>query len=410
MKKINNINQAVILAGGLGTRLKPLTDQTPKPMIKICGKPFLEYLIEILRNNNIKDIVILTGYLHDKIENYFGNGKKFGVRIKYSYSPVEADTGTRIRNSGKILNDFFLLLYGDNYWPLDIHKYLTAYNKSNKEAGIVIYDNHDKYTKNNVYVGNKNTVLDYDRTRRSQRLNGVDIGFFILTKDLVNLLPDTNCSFEDITIPYLVKKRQLFAYVTSDKYYGLSNLDRKQQIEKAFKSKKVIFLDRDGVINIKPPKASYITKWADFRFIPNSLKALKILTSKGFEFYIITNQPGVARGLMSKNDLFVIHKNMLKSLKNNGITINKIYTCMHGWDDGCICRKPKPGLILDAARENDIDVSETIYIGDDPRDVLTGKNAGTKTALIRNRSTGRIENNIQPDILATSLLDVAHEL
>src|SRR3989344_783451 len=101
------IKQTVILAGGLGTRMRPLTFTAPKPMIPIHGKPFLVYIIELLKKNGITHILLLVGYLHEQIEEYFGDGKDFGVSISYSYSPVEADTGTRIKNSIPLLNHFF---------------------------------------------------------------------------------------------------------------------------------------------------------------------------------------------------------------------------------------------------------------------------------------------------------------
>ncbi len=128
------ISQAVILAGGKGERMRPLTLTIPKPMIKIHGKPFLEYTIRHLKKNGIKEIIILTGYLHEQIENYFKDGKKFGIKIKYSYSPVEADTGTRVRNARHIFKKYILLLYGDNYWPLDLTKLLKFYWEKKTKA------------------------------------------------------------------------------------------------------------------------------------------------------------------------------------------------------------------------------------------------------------------------------------
>src|SRR5579872_486054 len=123
------IKQAVILTGGQGLRLRPLTLTTPKPLIPIHGKPFVQYLVELLKANGIKKIVFLTGYLGEQIEEYFGDGKKFGVQITYSHLPIEFDTGARIKVAKKVFEDTFLLLYCDNYWPLNL-KELTAFYKN----------------------------------------------------------------------------------------------------------------------------------------------------------------------------------------------------------------------------------------------------------------------------------------
>ena len=112
MDSLSTIKQAVILAGGLGTRTRPLTLTSPKPMIRIHGKPFLEYIITLLKKNGIEEIIILTGYLHEKIEDYFKEGKKIGLKIKYSFSPVDNETGTRLKKAKGLIDEKFLLLSG----------------------------------------------------------------------------------------------------------------------------------------------------------------------------------------------------------------------------------------------------------------------------------------------------------
>ena len=141
-------------------------------------------------------------------------------------------------------------------------------------------------------------------------------------------------------------------------------------------------MDRDGVINKRPIKADYVRKWDQFKFLPGSIKAIKILNDKGYKIFIISNQPGIARGVMTKKDLGLIHKNMLKVLKEERIKIVGIYICPHGWDEGCDCRKPKPGLLYQVSREHLIDLTKVIFIGDDERDEEAGKSAGCRTILV----------------------------
>ncbi len=376
------IKQAVILAGGLGTRMRPLTNTMPKPMIPIHGKPFLAYLLELLKKNGIEEVIILVGYLHEQIEEYFGKGEKFGLKITYSYDPVEADTGTRLRNASRLFAKHFLLLYGDNYWPLRLNDLESFYKEKRTLGLITVYRNLDNYTKNNIYVNSEGLVEVYDKKREAKNLNGVDIGFFILKKSVIDFLLQENCSFETTVLPKLISQKQLAGFLTYHKYYSLSNLERIPVIEEFFKKKKIIFLDRDGTINEKPPKAQYVRKWEEFHFLPKAKEALKLLKVKGYMVFIITNQPGIARKMLQEDELRNIHTNMLNEIKKNGGEIADIFICRHGWDEGCFCRKPNPGLFFLAAAKHHINLFNSYCIGDDERDMIAGKSAGCKTFLV----------------------------
>lgn len=377
------IKQAVILAGGLGMRMRPLTESLPKPMIPIHDKPFLGYILELLKKNDIEEVIILTGYLHEKIESYFKDGKEFGLKIKYSCSPVSDETGTRIRNAKKLLDNTFLLLYSDNYWPLQLDQLSAFYKKMNKLGSVVVYSNIDSYTKNNIRVNDKGLVEVYDKSRRATGLNGVDIGFFILKRDVFNIFPKENFSFEKIIIPKLIEKKQLAGYLTYHKYYGLSTLERIPVIEEFFKPKKVILLDRDGVINKKPPKAEYVKNWNEFKILPESIDALRLLSRRKYEIYIISNQAGIGRGIMTEEDLKNIHERFLEVCKKERINIKGIYYCPHNWDIGCFCRKPNPGMLFKAASDHHFDLTKAIFVGDDARDEQAGKVANCKTILLQ---------------------------
>ena len=376
------IKQAVILAGGIGTRLKPLTNNLPKPMIPINRKPFLEYLIDLLKENGIKEAVLLLGYLPDKIREYFGNGSDFGIKIKYSIGDVSFETGKRIKNAEELLDNNFLLMYCDNYWPLNFKKLVKYHNNHNVLATVTIYTNKDNFTKSNMKVDDQGYVILYDKSRKEKNLSGVDIGFFIVNKKVFELMPDTNFSFEKKILPKLTKKKQLAGYLTDHKYYSIGKIERLPITEQFLKPKKVLFLDRDGVINKKPFKADYVKSWDEFEFLPGSVEAITLLTQNGYEIYIISNQAGIARGIMTKDNLKGIHKKMKNELRKHGARISGIYYCPHGWDDGCECRKPKPGMFFQAAREHHIDLTKTIFIGDDERDIEAGEAARVKTILV----------------------------
>jgi len=157
------IRQAVILAGGEGIRLRPLTYQVPKPMVLANNRPFLEYLIEMLRGNGISEVVLLLGYLPEKITQYFGDGSNFAVNMKYSIGKVADKTGTRIKNAEHLLDDAFLLMYGDNYWPLNLKRLLEFYIEHKTLASATVYTNKDGRGEygagNNIYVPTTGTII-----------------------------------------------------------------------------------------------------------------------------------------------------------------------------------------------------------------------------------------------------------
>ena len=382
----DNVKQAVILAGGEGTRLRPLTRNIPKPMAILNNRPFLEYLIELLRENGISEIVLLLGYLPEKIIQHFGDGSNYGINIKYSVGKITDQTGTRIKNAESILDDTFLLMYCDNYWPLNLKRLIEFYIEHKTLASTTVYANKDSMgeygAENNICVDIDGYVLKYDKSRKSKDLNGVDIGFFIINKNVLALMPNHNFSFEEETLPLLVDKRQLSGYQTEHRYYYISTVENLKQTEQYLQLQKNIFLDRDGVINQKPPDKDYVKNWSEFNLLYGAIEAMRRLTQKGYDIYIVTNQRGIARGMMDEQDLRMIHDKLKEELEKHGARIKQIYYCPHGQDDGCECRKPKPGLLFRAASEHNINLTKAIFIGDDESDLQAGDTAGCKTILV----------------------------
>jgi len=375
------IKQAIILAGGRGTRLAPFTDTSPKPMVPICGKPFLEHLLLLLKENGIEEVVLLLGYKSDQIQDYFKDGKEFGVRILYSVMPVEDDTGTRVRKAEKLLQSEFLLLYADNYWPLNLER-LQAFHEEKEVVGTVtVFKNEKKIGRDNIRVNRSGFVDLYDNSRTNETANGVEIGFMILRKKVLEYMPEENFSFNDV-ITSLVKDGELAGYVTSQKYYSVGSPDRLRATTEFLSPRHVLFLDRDGVINVRPPQGEYVTTWENFEFLPPALSALKLLKDQGFEVYIISNQPGVVRGAMTLKDLEDINERFLEAVERNGGEVHGIYQCLHDREEGCACRKPAPGLFFTAADGHNINLSLSWFIGDDERDEVAGTAAGVKTILI----------------------------
>jgi len=383
----NPPKQAVILAGGMGTRLRPITNTIPKPMIRFNGKPFLEYLIEQLKDQGIERVLLLLGYLPDVVQNYFGNGESFGMQINYSVTDIDNETGKRIKLAAKDLDPYFLLLYCDNYWPMNLKKMWEQFLEAEASAQITVYSNKDNYTKHNVLVNGNAMVAEYDKSRTSNNLEGVDIGYALINKKVLDSLPSENVNFEKAVYPVLVDKGQLSAYVSNHRYYSVGSHERLPLTDSFLKRKPAIILDRDGVLNKKAPKAEYVKSWQEFEWLPGAKEAICLLKKTGYKIIIVTNQAGIARGMMTETDLSDIHTMIKEDLAKDGTVIDALYHCPHGWNDGCDCRKPKPGMLFQAQKDFNLDLTRTYFIGDDIRDKQAGDAAGCETLLISSKES-----------------------
>jgi D-glycero-D-manno-heptose 1,7-bisphosphate phosphatase len=379
--------QAVILAGGRGERLRPWTDIRPKPMLEIHGKPFLEYQLEMLREQGFERVLLLLGYLPEVVQHYFGDGRRWGLRIEYSITPVEDHTGLRIKRAEQIIEDCFLLLYCDNYWPMRMEHMWQRFLEAAAPAMLTIYTNKDSYTKDTLQVDGKGFVTLYDKQRRSPSLKGTEISYGIFKKELLALLPDGNISFEEILFPLLAQQGRLAAYLTDHRYYSVGGFARLSLTEVFLARRPAIILDRDGVLNRKAPRAEYVRHWDEFQWLPGAKEALRLLKDKGFRVVVVSNQAGIARGAMTEADLQDIHRRMVREVTLGDGRIDAIYYCPHNWDSGCECRKPKPGMLFQAQRDFSLDLSRTPFIGDDERDIQAADAAGCPSALVSEQNT-----------------------
>ncbi len=379
---MREVKQAVILAGGLGTRMKPFTDTNPKPMYPIEGKPFIEYLIKQVKEFGINKIVMLLGYLPEKIQDYLGDGSAYGVEIVYDVTPVEYDTGARILHAKDLIEDTFILMYCDNYCPVCFDKLVKDFNENNALIQVSVYQNKDLYTKSNMKISENGLVEVYDKKRVTENLQGVDIGYAIIDKKALELMPEVNDNFEKYVYPKLVEQKAMFATVTEHRYYSVGSFERIELTKKFMSPQKYIFLDRDGTLNVRPPRACYIERPEDFVWLEGAKEAVKMLKDVGYIIILISNQPGLARGNLTEDTLQKIHEKMQKDLEDIGAGIDKIYYCPHNWDDGCECRKPRPGMFYMAQKEYSIDLTKCYMIGDDERDVEAGEAAGCKCLLV----------------------------
>jgi len=387
--------QAVILAGGRGSRLRPLTDTRPKPMIGFHGKPFLGYLLELLREQGCERVLLLLGYLPEVIQAYVGDGRRWGLQVTSFVSAMEDETGRRLALAAGRIDPVFLMMYCDNYWPMPFERMWEQYGSHDVLAMLTVYENGDRYSRDNVRVDQDGFVTLYDKDRTETNVRGVDIGFGVFRHEVLDRLPDENVSFERFVYPQLVAERQLQAFLTRHRYYSVSSHERLHATERFLARRPAVILDRDGVLNKRPLRAEYVRSWEEWEWLPGALEALRLFKEAGYHVLVVSNQAGVSRGVMTVADVEAIHERLKAESRQAGGTIDAVYYCPHGWDDGCDCRKPKPGMLHQAQRDFHLDLSRTTFVGDDQRDGQAAEAAGCPFALVSE---------------SRSLLDVAREL
>jgi NDP-sugar pyrophosphorylase family protein len=215
--------QAVILAGGLGTRMRPLTETIPKPMLPVLGKPFLYHQIELLRSHRIRRILLLVAYLGEEIERFFSDGSHLGVRIEYSYEPSPIGTGGALKNAEARLDSEFMLLNGDTYLDIDYQGLISAYRACRCEALIVAFENKENRMAGNLALAVDGSVTAYSK-KDSAGLTHVDAGVIILDKSILQLIPaEKACSLEEEIYPTLIRTGKMRAWPTSQVFIDIGS-------------------------------------------------------------------------------------------------------------------------------------------------------------------------------------------
>jgi len=369
-------NQAVILAGGLGSRILPFSKFTPKPMIEVNGYPFIYYLIERLEKYKFTEVIILVGYKKEKFENLFLLCKNFKIKIKFVYCPPSFNTGARLKNAYPYLKNYFFLLYGDNFLPFNFIKIWKNYLDNKVENQLIVYKNDDNFSSSNIRLDDKKIVTDYDDTR-SKGYDFVNIGFFILKKKYLKNIPNnSNCKFENEVLKKLIKQRKISAYITQHRYYSLTNIHRYFVTNNFFKNRKdFVFLDRDGLLNIKSKKGEYVKNLKEFKWKPGSINAIKFLGKQNKKIIIVSNQAGISLQKVKIENLNEINIYIRTKFRKLGANIEDIIFCPHHWNDNCFCRKPKTGMFYMAQKNFNIDLTNSIFIGDQITDKMSAYKA-----------------------------------
>ena len=388
---------AVIMAGGKGTRAASIASNIPKPMIPVCGKPIIEHQIECLKKNNITDIILVIGYLGQTIRDYFGNGSNFGCTISY-FTETEP-LGTAGALYKLTLPDTFILLNGDVIFDIDFSRMLEFHKEKKALATLAVHPNSHPYD-SALIISNSNMQVTAWLNKEEERIyykNQVNAGIHVLSSDFIKDCPQTKEKVDldrDMLKPSIPSGR-IFVYSTPEYIKDMGTPERYNQVTDDLKNgivhsrnlaqkQKAVFLDRDGTIN---KLNGFISKPEELELIEGAAEAIKTINNCGFLAIVITNQPVIARGEVDLDTLELIHMKMETDLGKHGAYIDDLFYCPHHPDRGfpgerpeyktnCDCRKPKPGMILKAAEKYNIDLAQSYMVGDDKRDVEAGINAG----------------------------------
>ena len=222
----------------------------------------------------------------------------------------------------------------------------------------------------------------YDKKRITLNLQGVDIGYAVIRKSMLDMIFLEGQNFENVAYNYAVAQNKMYATLTKHRYYSVGSWDRIELTTSFFNNNKIVFLDRDGTINKKASRACYIEEPDQFVWLDGAKEAIRLLNMNDYKVILITNQPGIARGKLSEGTLQAIHEKMKRELLEIGAHVDKIYYCPHDWDGGCECRKPKPGMLYQAQKEYNLNLTKCILIGDDDRDIEAGNKARCRTYKI----------------------------
>lgn len=401
----------VIMAGGKGTRIASVNSEVPKPMIPILGRPVLEYAIKCMKSQGYTEFIIVIGYLGHIIKDFFGTGDKWGVTIQYIVEEVPLGTAGALYYLKEELKEDFLLINGDIIFDINIERLYRYHKMRGGVATIFTHPNSHPFDSSIIAADEDGCVYEWlcKESGRTWYRNQVNAGIHVLSPQIFS--PERGMFGEvkkmdldrNVLRP-LIDAKELYAYESPEYVKDMGTPDRLKMVtedlmtgrvkNKNLKNKqKAIFLDRDGTIN---KYVGFLRNIEEFELLPYADEAIKVMNSLGYLVIVVSNQPVIARGEVTEEQLRMIHNKMETLLGQTGAYVDAIYYCPHHPDRGflgeraelkidCSCRKPKPGMLLQAARDFNIDLSQSWMAGDSENDIKAGNAAGCRTVLI-NRS------------------------
>lgn len=396
--------RAVIMAGGKGTRIASVNDTLPKPMLPICGKPVLQHQIECLHRQGISEITLTIGHLGRQISDFFGDGGKFGVQIDYIHEKEPLGTaGALYYLKGRVADDF-LLINGDLIFDVDFRRLMEFHKRKSAAITLLAHPNDHPYDSCIILTDHDGRVTGW-LTKEEERgwyHNLVNAGIHVISPTLLERMGvPKKVDLDREIIKPIIPSGQLFVYRSPEYVKDMGTPERIAQVEhdletglvqkkNLIQKQRAVFLDRDGTIN---RYVGFLRKPEELELLDGAVEAIQQINRSGYLAIVVTNQPVIARGEVTWEQLDKIHRKLETLLGQKGAYLDDILICPHHPDKGfpgerpeykidCDCRKPKPGLLFQAAKKYNIDLAESWMIGDQPQDEAAGKAAGCLTVSV----------------------------
>lgn len=397
--------KVVVIAGGQGTRIAAVNSEIPKAMIPIDGKPILEYEVEMAKRYGFTEFLFIIGYMGDQISDYFGDGSKWGVSIEYFKEEKPLGTAGALGYLKEKLTEDFFVFYGDTVMDFDMMAMLEYHQSKHADATLFLHPNDHPYDSDIVDLDSEGKVRKFFNKPHTEDFishNMVNAALFIFSPKVLDKIEvGVKSHIEKNVLPICLEAgMNLYGYVsfeyikdmgTPDRYYAVCEDVRSGKVARMNRiySRPAVFLDRDGVIS---KEVDLLCKPEQLELIEGVGEAIRYINGKGYLAIVVTNQPVIARNLCSLEELDFIHAKLETLLGHERAYVNAIYYCPHHPDSGypeerkeykikCDCRKPAPGMLLKAAKDWNIDLSQSYMIGDRPSDVKAGENAGCKQSI-----------------------------
>lgn len=368
---------AIVLAGGFGTRLAHVVSDVPKPMASVCGRPFLQYILDDLQAKGIDRVILAVGYKQDVIRSFFGNSYR-GMEVLYSCEDAPLFTGGAIKQAIPMCRgDSILILNGDTYFDIDIAKLVEAGKKFPNHLILATkrMHNFDRY---GALELKGDFVLAF-REKAAYQEGLINGGVYWMPRTYLDSISAQKFSFETDVLELQAKAGTVVS-VESDGYFidiGVPDDYTKAQEDFAqiTRTPKAVFFDRDGTINVD---IHYLHQPEQLKFISGIPEFIRKWNDWGYRVIVVTNQAGIARGYYEAEQMRVLHHYMNEQLGKIGAHIDAFYFCPHHPDitGHCHCRKPEPGMIEEAIREFELDATQCLLFGDKPWDMEAASRCG----------------------------------
>jgi D-glycero-D-manno-heptose 1,7-bisphosphate phosphatase len=379
--------RAVILCGGLGTRLGKLTAGTPKPLLPVCGRPFLEILLGEIGRQGFDRITLLAGFEGTQIADFAEQTptvRRFGLTIDVVIEPRPLGTAGALSAVRDALDEEFLLLNGDTWFDINLLALCQFARTAHPDTAIAMalrgLSGSSRY---GVATLRGDRIVDFDDSRtQSSGAALVNGGVYLMQRDVLGAFKDKK-SLETEILPHLARRGEIggrpfegfFIDIGIPKAYRAAQSEIPKQL-----TKPAVFLDRDGVLN---RNLGHVGSPERFEWMPGALSAVRRLNDSGYYVFLISNQAGVARGFYSERDVQELHRWMQRALRAQGAHLDDIRYCPHHpealdprYKRASAWRKPEPGMILDLTKSWPLDLERSFVVGDKPTDMEAARRAG----------------------------------